>query len=316
MVHSGESRSSIKDGAIDFTAGSLGGVALVYVGQPLDTIKVKMQTFPQLYKTMFHCAKQTVVKEGFVKGLYAGTIPAIVANVAENSVLFAGYGVCQKIVASVTGVQNVDNLSATSNGTAGCMAAFFSSFTLCPTELIKCKLQAAREIAISSGSQLANIEKVGPFRLTQQVIAESGVRGLFNGLGSTIAREMPGYFVFFGGYEWARDMFTKPGETKDTIGPLRTMAAGGVGGMSFWLVTFPADVIKSRIQVSNLTGNLYTVGLDIVKKEGVSALYNGLRPTLLRTFPATATLFLTYEYSKKYMHEFFSGNSSDSLNSI
>lgn len=46
------------------------------------------------------------------------------------------------------------------------------------------------------------------------------------------------------------------------------MVAGGVGGMSFWLVTFPADVIKSRIQVSNLTGSLYTVGLDIFRKEG------------------------------------------------
>lgn len=77
----------------------------MYVGQPLDTIKVKMQTFPKLYKSMFDCVKQTVVKEGFMKGLYAGTIPAIVANVAENSVLFAGYGVCQKIVANATGVQ-------------------------------------------------------------------------------------------------------------------------------------------------------------------------------------------------------------------
>jgi len=27
----------------------------------------------------------------------------------------------------------------------GFLAAFFSSFTLCPTELIKCKLQAMRE---------------------------------------------------------------------------------------------------------------------------------------------------------------------------
>ena len=54
------------------------------------------------------------------------------------------------------------------------------------------------------------------------------------------------------------------------------MAAGGVGGMPFWLVTFPADVIKSRIQVSNLTENLYTVGLDIVKKEGNYNLANSL----------------------------------------
>lgn len=82
-----------------------GGVALVYVGQPLDTIKVKMQTFPNLYKNMIDCMRQTLVKEGFVKGLYAGTIPAIVANVAENSVLFAGYGVCQKVVANFSGVK-------------------------------------------------------------------------------------------------------------------------------------------------------------------------------------------------------------------
>lgn len=29
------------DAAIDFTGGTLGGVATVFVGQPLDTIKVK-----------------------------------------------------------------------------------------------------------------------------------------------------------------------------------------------------------------------------------------------------------------------------------
>lgn len=37
-----------------------------------------------------------------------------------------------------------------SNATAGVMAAFFSTFTLCPTELVKCKLQALREVNVSS----------------------------------------------------------------------------------------------------------------------------------------------------------------------
>lgn len=68
----------------------LGGVALVYVAQPLDTVKVKMQAFPHLYKGMVDCLVQTFKKDGFTRGLYAGTIPAVVANVAENSVLFAG----------------------------------------------------------------------------------------------------------------------------------------------------------------------------------------------------------------------------------
>lgn len=56
----------------------------------MDTVKVKMQTFPHLYKGMSDCVMETLRKDGFVRGWYAGTLPAIAANVAENSVLFAG----------------------------------------------------------------------------------------------------------------------------------------------------------------------------------------------------------------------------------
>ena len=44
--------------------------------------------------------------------------------------------------------------------------------------------------------------------------------------------------------------------------------------------------------------------LEIYKKEGMVALYNGLTPTLIRTFPATGALFFAYEYSKKLMHSY------------
>ena len=40
-----------------------------------------------------------------------------------------------------------------SNATAGFLAAFFSSFTLCPTELIKVQLQAAKELAFMANQQ-------------------------------------------------------------------------------------------------------------------------------------------------------------------
>lgn len=156
----------------------------MYVGQPLDTVKVKMQTFPHLYKGMYHCLKQTLRNDGVVRGLYAGTTPAIMANVAENSVLFAAYGYCQKFMCHITGAeasdgpmlctlllssvlspsvyhgaplvmfQSVDQLSTLGNASAGFLASFFSSFTLCPTELIKCQLQAMREVNVS-GSQSA-----------------------------------------------------------------------------------------------------------------------------------------------------------------
>ncbi len=42
---------------IDFVAGSLGATTSVYVGQPLDTLKVKMQTFPEMYPNLGICIR-------------------------------------------------------------------------------------------------------------------------------------------------------------------------------------------------------------------------------------------------------------------
>lgn len=159
--------NSIRMGAIDLLAGSLGkrlihnipdlffliryllrtgGAACVYVSQPLDTVKVKMQSFPTLYKNMVGCFVETFRKDGVFRGLYAGTVPAVAANVAENSVLFAAYGGCQKFVAYLSGKSSPKNLTVLENAFSGFLAAFFSTFALCPTELIKCRLQALREV--------------------------------------------------------------------------------------------------------------------------------------------------------------------------
>ena len=45
---------------------------MVYVSQPLDTVKVKMQTFPEIYKGMVSCFVTTFKRDGVVRGLYAG----------------------------------------------------------------------------------------------------------------------------------------------------------------------------------------------------------------------------------------------------
>ncbi|XP_055844608.1 mitochondrial ornithine transporter 1 [Episyrphus balteatus] len=294
------SENNFKTGAIDFTAGSLGGVAQVYVSQPMDTVKVKLQTFPKLYKNMIDCSIQTYRKDGIFRGLYAGSIPAVAANVAENSVLFAAYGGCQKLIAYTQGVENTKDLSVLGNAFAGFLAAFFSTFTLCPTELVKCKLQAMRETGGTVGKDI-KAQNITPFQLTRQIFRTEGIAGFYRGLTSTFMREMPGYFFFFGGYEGTREFLAKPGQSKEDIGALNTMIAGAVGGVTLWVMVFPADVIKSRIQVNNSKSSMTSVGLHIIRTEGFAALYNGLLPSVLRTIPATATLFIVYEYTKKVL---------------
>jgi len=289
------------DVAIDFIAGSVGAATSVYVGQPLDTLKVKMQTFPELYPNLKTCFSRTLQNEGIARGLYAGTVPSLVANIAENSILFAAYGACQKIIANSLQISKVEDLSVAANGFSGFLAAFWSSLALCPTELVKCKLQALRESYTSQGK---DPPKIGPYQLTRNILRTEGLPGMFRGLTATFTREMPGYFFFFMAYEFSRDMLRSPGQSKDDIGALKTVVSGGVAGVTLWTIIFPADVVKSRLQVAGSSTPMLKMMRDIYTKEGVAALYNGLGPSILRTFPATGALFLAYETSKKAMHSY------------
>ena len=97
-------------------------------------------------------------------------------------------------------------------------------------------------------------------------------------------------------------MLRAPGQSKDEIGAAKTVVSGGMAGIALWTIIFPADVVKSRLQVSGGKTPMLKLMSEIYRNEGILALYNGLGPTLLRTFPATGALFLAYEYSKKFMH--------------
>lgn len=286
------------DGVIDFIAGTAGGIANVYIGQPLDTVKVKMQTFPDLYRNGYQCFRETLRKDGITRGLYAGTVPSLAANISENAVLFLFYGLCQKTIVFLTGNRKVEDLNSVQNALAGSGAAFFCSFTLCPTELVKCRLQAMREM---QGGRL----NIGPWSVTREILRREGIPGLYKGLTSTMLREMPGYFFFFGGYEFTRSFFIPKNGNKDDIGIFGTILSGGLGGVALWTAVFPADVVKSRIQVQSTVGKsapkFTDVFMSILKNEGIRALYKGLGPTLLRTFPSTGGLFLSVEMTKKYL---------------
>jgi hypothetical protein len=52
------------------------------------------------------------------------------------------------------------------------------------------------------------------------------------------------------------------------LGFVKTWISGGMAGVCFWLIMFPVDAIKSRIQVfkPNMSFQKYT--LEIIKNEG------------------------------------------------
>ncbi|XP_007517638.1 mitochondrial ornithine transporter 2-like [Erinaceus europaeus] len=291
--------NSVIQALIDLTAGALGGTACVLIGQPFDTVKVKMQTFPYMYKGLTDCCRQTYSQVGF-RGFYRGTGPALMAYVAENSVLFMCFGFCQQFVKKVVGLRKHEKLNDLQTAAAGSLASAFAALVLCPTELVKCRLQTMYEMEMS-GKITKRQNTV--WSVVNAILRKDGLLGFYHGLSGTLLQEVPGYFFFFGGYEVSRSIFAS-GRSKDDLSPAHLMISGGIAGICHWVVVYPVDCIKSRIQVLSMSGKQAGFARTLrntVKNEGVAVLYSGLKVTLIRAVPANGSLFIVYEYSRKMM---------------
>eukprot|EP00906_Rhabdomonas_costata_P006790 RCo009846 len=303
--HGGASSHHSTDGARDFLAGTLGGIACAYVGHPFDTVKVRMQTSPHgTFKGPVECLVKTV-KQGGIAGLYAGVTPSCAAQIVENSILFMMYGYCQRFVQWA--VQQ-DELSLFPKACCGGLAACFSTLGLTPTELVKCKLQVQLQEQAAHHGSAAGHQYKGPVDCAVKIVRSEGVSGLFRGMSSTLLREVPGNFALFGGYELSRHLLTPHGKTVDDLSPARLMLAGALGGACLWISVYPFDVIKSRVQVSSGQSlKVMDVVRTIYRANGIRGFYNGLTPCVARAFPANAALFYTVETTKTVFDRFVHG---------
>ncbi|XP_058747690.1 mitochondrial carnitine/acylcarnitine carrier-like protein [Vicia villosa] len=291
------------DVAKDLAAGTVGGAAQLVCGHPFDTIKVKLQSQPtplpgQLpkYAGAFDAVRQTIAAEG-AGGLFKGMGAPLATVAAFNAVLFTVRGQMESLLRSNPGAP----LTVSQQFVCGAGAGFAVSFLACPTELIKCRLQAQSALAGTGGAAVA-VKYGGPMDVARQVLrSEGGVRGLFKGLIPTMGREIPGNAIMFGVYEAIKQRIA--GGT-DTSGLSRgsLIVAGGLAGGSFWFLVYPTDVIKSVLQVDDHKNPKFSGSLDAFRKikssEGFKGLYKGFGPAMGRSIPANAACFLAYEMTR------------------
>jgi hypothetical protein len=79
------------------------------------------------------------------------------------------------------------------------------------------------------------------------------------------------------------------------------MHVGGLAGQVSWIVTYPLDAVKTKIQISDNPQRMRDVFRGVWREGGVRGFYRGLEAAVVRAFPANAALFLVYEWSKKLM---------------
>ena len=81
--------------------------------------------------------------------------------------------------------------------------------------------------------------------------------------------------------------------------------AGGTAGIFNWVVALPIDTLKSRLQVApegTYKHGIRSVFAELIRKEGVAALYKGFVPVMIRAFPANAACFFGYETAIKVLN--------------
>ena len=98
------------------------------------------------------------------------------------------------------------------------------------------------------------------------------------GFTATLMRESFGASLYFGTYDYLKDK------------KYNSFISGSSAGVISWLLTYPFDVIKTRLQS----------GLDKNWKQAVmrGGLTNGLKICLLRSFVVNGFSFMVYDYIK------------------
>lgn len=283
----------------DLTAGTVGGIAQVLVGQPFDIVKVRMQTSPAgTYAGMLDCASRLLRHEGPL-AFYKGTLTPLLGIGACVSIQFGALeGAKRALAARNAPGQPLSGLQLLA---AGSFAGLANSVVSGPVEHIRIRLQT---------QSATKPEYNGPFHAMRKIWGAHGISGIFKGQVATLLREASGYGVYFWAYEELvkHEMRTKGIARKD-ISPAKAVLFGAGAGYALWAVIYPIDMIKSRMQTDGFTpatGQKYRNTIDCVRTvwhtEGWRAFTRGLGPTLIRSPFANGATFLGFEMASRALN--------------
>ncbi|PNW84152.1 hypothetical protein CHLRE_04g223300v5 [Chlamydomonas reinhardtii] len=307
---------------LDILPGISGGVARVMIGQPFDTIKVRLQVLGQgtalaaklppseVYKDSMDCIRKMIKSEGPLS-FYKGTVAPLVGNMVLLGIHFPVFSAVRK---QLEGDDHYSNFSHANVLLSGAAAGAAGSLISAPVELVRTKMQMQRRAALAGtvaagAAASAGAEEFykGSLDCFKQVMSKHGIKGLYRGFTSTILRDMQGYAWFFLGYEATVNHFLQnagPGvHTKADLNYLQVMAAGVVAGFGLWGSMFPIDTIKSKLQADSFAKPQYSSTMDCLKKvlasEGQAGLWRGFSAAMYRAIPVNAGIFLAVEGTRQ-----------------
>lgn len=242
----------------NFIAGFAYGTTTVIVGQPLDTIKTRMQAMGT--HSAVSTARSIFQQEG-LRGLYRGGSALILGGAIIRSTQFGVYETVLAQVRSRWGATRVEDRLLGGLLDPQVVAAGFAG-----------------------GVGRGLVE--GPFeyvKTRRQVQGRWALREVFHGSGATMLRNS----LLFSSFVIYMDAAARL-----VPGGLSPFWSGAICSNLAWLTVWPLDVAKSQIQ-SGLHAHKSIAALVLANMRS-GAVYKGLLPGLARSFLANGCSMVVY----------------------
>lgn len=256
-----------------FLAGSLSGTFSTVLFQPLDLVKTRIQ---QSSKSSMLQTMNQVLRNEQLGGLWRGMTPSITRTVPGVGLYFSSMHWMTNTFAN----GSPSPLAAISIGIA---ARSFSAVCLIPITVVKTRFESGEYPYRGVGHAL------------RAIYSREGIRGLTCGLLPTLIRDAPFSGIYLMFYTQLKKA-VPPEILKSDLQAGVHFSCGLVSGILASVVTQPADVIKTKMQLYPTTyPTVSAVLLHLHEKYGMRGYFKGLAPRMLRRTLMTAMAWTLYE---------------------
>jgi len=260
-----------------FLAGSMSGTCSTFLFQPLDVVKTRLQLGSSLSQGSMAGEVRTVIGSQGVQGLWAGLRPSLYRTVPGVGLYFSSMHWMRNSVCKgkPTAIQSM---------IIGAAARTFAGSVMIPFTVVKTRVESGAFQYRSVATALTSI------------LSKEGVRGLTRGLGPTLARDVPFSGLYLAFYEMLKAR--TPSWLSSTSPESAHMLAGLTAGLLASLVTQPADVVKTRMQLVSRSSILQTT-VSLYREAGLLGFTAGLAPRMMRRTVMAALAWTVYERMTK-----------------
>ncbi|KAG8934012.1 Mitochondrial GTP/GDP carrier protein 1 [Tulasnella sp. 419] len=256
------------------------GVAELLVFHPVDTVAKRLMSnkskvsFSTLSQVVFRDAANAPITKRLLS-LFPGLGYAAGYKVSQRIYKFGGQPFFNDVITSRYKDQFTNTFGERKGkliiqATAGSLTGI-GEVVLLPLDALKIKRQVNPEAFRGRG--------------VIRIFMEEGTT-LYRGWGWTVARNAPGSFALFGASAFTKDYVLGVSDYSKATWT-QNFFASVAGAVASITVAAPLDTVKTRIQNANFEHKVrgVTVVKDLIRHEGITALFKGLTPKILVVGP-------------------------------